>query len=103
MVPVRITVVERTFNEEASRTYAVPGLGLCEMHTVGHVYVSDGWNKPEGLCESAWQCMQHFVFTLSHGGGAFFKDWMKDKNIALISCNDGCRPVLFLVERMDQE
>ena len=50
MVPVRITVVERTFNEEASRTYAVPGLGLCELHTEGQVYVSDGWNKPEGLC-----------------------------------------------------
>ncbi|MBQ6592395.1 MAG: TIGR04076 family protein, partial [Solobacterium sp.] len=36
-------------------------------------------------------------------GGDFFKDWMKDKNKALISCNDGCRPVLFLVDRMDQE
>jgi len=103
MVPGRITVVERTFNEEASRTYAVPGLGLCELHREGQVYVSDGWNKPESLCESAWQCMQHFVFTLSHVGGDFFKDWMKDKNKALISCNDGCRPVLFLVERMDQE
>ncbi|MBR0477817.1 MAG: TIGR04076 family protein [Solobacterium sp.] len=71
----------------------------------GRTGLCQRWLEQAGrpLCESAWQCMQHFVFTLSHGGGDFFKDWMKDKNKALISCNDGCRPVLFLVERMGQE
>ncbi|MBQ3375169.1 MAG: TIGR04076 family protein [Erysipelotrichaceae bacterium] len=98
MKKVRITVIKRTFNEDVSENYGVKGLSLCELHQEGQVFVSNGWEKPEGLCESAWQCMSSFVFALSHGGRDFLKDWMKDKNTAVISCNDGCRPVVFLLE-----
>ena len=101
MKPVKITVVKRTFQKDVADAYAVKGLGLCELCKEGDEYVSNGWEKPEGLCESAWQSMSHFVFALSHGGEDFLKDWMKEKNSAVISCNDGCRPVIFHLERMD--
>ena len=101
MKPVRITVLKRTFNEDIALEYGVKGLGLCELHQEGQVFISNGWEKPEGLCESAWQCMHSFVFALSHGGSDFLKDWMKDENSAIISCNDGCRPVVFLAEAIN--
>ncbi len=103
MNKVRITVLRRTFNEDISRKYRVNGLGLCELHQEGQVFISNGWEKPEGLCESAWQSMHSFVFALSHGGRDFLKDWMKDKNSAVISCNDGCRPVVFLLEALEEQ
>ena len=102
MKKVRITVLKRTFNREIADQYAVKGLGLCELCQEGQIFISNGWEKPEGLCESAWQSMHSFVFALSHGGSDFLKEWMKDKNSAVISCNDGCRPVVFLLEGMDE-
>ena len=68
MKKVRITVLKRTFNREIADQYAVKGLGLCELCQEGQVFISNGWEKPEGLCESAWQSMHSFVFALSHGG-----------------------------------
>ena len=102
MNKVRITVLKRTFNEDISKQYRVPGLGLCELHQEGQIFISNGWEKPDGLCESAWQSMHSVVFALSHGGRDFLKDWMKNENSAVISCNDGCRPVVFLLEALDE-
>ena len=101
MKNVRITVLKRTFNEDIANKFAVDRFGLCELHKEGEEFISNGWEKPQGLCESAWQSMSHYVFALSHDGGNFLKDWMKDPVSAVISCNDGCRPVIFLLERIE--
>ena len=42
--------------------------------------------------------MEPFVTALAAGGGNFFDGWMKDPHSAMISCNDGFRPVSFLLE-----
>ena len=39
--------------------------------------------------------------TLAHGGGDLYDGWMKNKYSAMISCNDGFRPVSFLIEALD--
>ena len=62
------------------------------------VWVADGWQRPEGFCESAWESISPFAMTLAHGGGDFYDGWMKNPKSAMISCNDGFRPVSFLVE-----
>jgi len=36
--------------------------------------------------------------TLAHGGGNFYDGWMKNEKSAMISCNDGFRPVSFYIE-----
>ena len=38
-----------------------------------------------------------------HGGEDFYQGWMKNKKSAMISCNDGFRPVSFLIETMDED
>jgi uncharacterized repeat protein (TIGR04076 family) len=45
--------------------------------------------------------MEKFVKELAAGGGNFFDGWMKNPYSAMVSCNDGFRPVTFLLERVE--
>jgi len=72
----------------------------CDME-VGQVFIADGWLCPEGLCSSAWESMSPFVLALASGGGDFYDGWMKNPKSAMISCNDGFRPVSFLLETIE--
>ena len=82
--------------------YENPIQHACEMRE-GQVFVANGWERPEGFCVSAWESMSPFVMTLAHGGGDFYSGWMKDKKSAMISCNDGFRPVSFLLEALEAD
>lgn len=74
----------------------------CNMQ-VGQTFIANGWEKPDGLCDSAWETMSPFVLTLSCGGTGIYGNWMKNSRSALISCNDGFRPVSFLIEALDED
>ena len=69
----------------------------CDIE-VGQVFVSEHGEKPEGLCDGAWESMARFVKELAAGGGNFYGDWMKNPHSAMISCNDGFRPMSFYLE-----
>ena len=47
--------------------------------------------------------MSEFVKTLATGGGNFYDGWMKNPYSAMISCNDGFRPVSFYLETVEDE
>jgi len=74
----------------------------CDIE-LGRVYISENSEKPEGFCNSAWESISPFVMTLSHGGENFYDGWMKNPRSAMLSCNDGFRPVSFLLETLDEE
>ena len=82
--------------------YENPIQHACDLH-LGQTFLANGWEKPEGLCTSAWESMSPFVMTLAHGGENFYDGWMKNPKSAMISCNDGFRPVSFLIEALDEE
>ena len=82
--------------------YENPIQHACDIKE-GKVFIANGWERPEGFCLSAWESMSAFVLTLSHGGGDFYDGWMKNKKSAMISCNDGFRPVSFLIEALDED
>lgn len=68
MEKVKITVIRRTIIEDLLKEYGNPDLGLCSRHREGQVfYCSDGWQKPDGLCDNAWKSMMEYVMTLAHG------------------------------------
>ena len=77
--------------------YENPISHACDMK-IGQVFIADGWQRPDGFCESAWESISPFVMTLAHGGEDLYDGWMKNKRSAMISCNDGFRPVSFLLE-----
>ena len=102
MKKVRITVMRTARYDDLIERYENPIENACDMRE-GQVFVADGWRKPEGFCDSAWESLSPFVMTLAHGGGDFYDGWMKNRKSAMISCNDGFRPVSFLVEALDEE
>ena len=70
---------------------------------VGEVYIANGWVKPDGFCNSAWDTISPFVMALSYGAKDLYDGWMKNDKSAMISCNDGFRPVSFLLETMNEK
>ena len=87
----------RVEHHDLIEKYENPIEHACEME-IGKVYISQDAQKPDGLCNEAWTCMEKFVKELANGGGNFFDGWMKDPYSAMVSCNDGFRPVSFLIE-----
>ena len=47
--------------------------------------------------------MSPFVLALSHAGENFCNGWMKNPRSTMISCNDGFRPVSFLIEALEED
>jgi len=102
MKKVKISVIKRTAIDDLIKEYGRPDFGICTMHEEGQVYYcNDGPQKPEGLCDGAWICMSEYVMALAHGGQNFYDGWINNPNVAIISCNDGLRPVIFKVEAID--
>ncbi|WMJ23203.1 TIGR04076 family protein [Paludicola sp. MB14-C6] len=97
MQKIKITVMKQTIYPDLIEQYENPITHACDME-VGQVFIANGWEKPDGLCQSAWDSMSPFVMTLAHGGGNFYDGWMKNEKSAMISCNDGFRPVSFYIE-----
>ena len=102
MKKCKITVMRIARYEDLIAQYENPINHACNME-MGQVFIANGWEKPEGFCQSAWDTLSPFVLALSHGGGNFYDGWMKNPKSAMLSCNDGFRPVSFLVEALDED
>ena len=102
MKKVKITVMKMAHYQDLIETYENPIEHACSME-VGMTFIANGWQRPEGFCDSAWDSISAFVMTLSHGGEDLYDGWMKNKRSAMISCNDGFRPVSFLLETMEED
>ncbi len=100
MKSVKITVLKQTQYKDLIQKYENPIEHACTLK-VGDTFVSVNAQKPENLCDSAWESMEKFVKELAEGGGNFFDGWMKNKHSAMISCNDGFRPVTFYIETIE--
>lgn len=97
MNKVKITAVRQTVYPDLMEAYENPIEHACDV-AVGQSWVSIGGQRPEGMCPSAWESMRSFVDGLAHGEGNFFDGWMRNPMSAMISCNDGFRPVSFYLE-----
>lgn len=100
MKSCRITVMKKAFYPDLAAQYENPITHTCDLRE-GQVFFIEGDACPAGLCESAWETLRPFVSALAQGGGNFFDGWMRNPYAAMLSCNDGFRPVSFLVEALD--
>ena len=99
MKKCKITVKKITSYPDLISEYENKLKHTCDLN-VGNTFVTDG-KKPDGLCQSAWETLEPFITRLLNGEGNFFDGWMKNPKSAMLSCNDGFRPVTFLVELID--
>lgn len=100
MKKVRITAVRKIQHDDLMARYENPMEHACAV-CEGMQWVSCNGRKPSGLCSEAWKSMAPFVRALARGEGNFFDGWMKNPYSAMISCNDGFRPVSFYLETED--
>ncbi len=102
MKKIKIKAIRKACYDDLIEKYENPITNACDVEE-GQIFIANGWQRPDGLCESAWESMSAFVMTLAHGGEDLYNGWMKNKKSAMISCNDGFRPVSFLLEALDEE
>ncbi len=100
MTTVKITAIRKVCHRDLMALYENPIEHTCDIEE-GQVFYSEDGKMPEGMCESAWGSMEYFVKELAAGRGNFYDGWMKNPKSAMISCNDGFRPVSFYIEVVD--
>ena len=98
----KITAVRKARYDDLSQRYENPIQHACDV-AEGQTFFSVNGKQPDGLCDSAWESMRPFVEALARGEGNFYDGWMKDPYSAMISCNDGFRPVSFYIELIQHE
>ena len=102
MKKVRITVMRKANYPDLMAQYENPIEHACDV-SEGQVFLCNGWEKPENFCPSAWETLSPFVLALAHGAADFYDSWMKNPRSAMLSCNDGFRPVSFYLEALDED
>ena len=111
MSKCRITVMKQYYDEELADRYiqGCPGRELvpCRFFSqIGQSFVIDSsMEMPDGFCPYAWEsAIDKYAFAMVHGGGGFFGGtWMKNESEMITCCPDGIRPVVFHLQRLDEE
>ena len=96
MKNVKIKAVKIARHKDLSELYENNIEHACNIK-VGDEFISVNGKMPASFCKSAWNSIKPFVVSLAKGKGNFYDGWMKNPNSAMISCNDGFRPVSFYI------
>lgn len=87
--------------QDLADEYDFAELAPCPFHTVGQVFKAD-CGKLDGFCDEAWEAIHHYVFAMAHGAKTLFDGkWIAKEGVSINSCNDGIRPVVFKIERIE--
>lgn len=103
----KITVLEtKVFPEYQEKYLADPKSGPCPCFKPGDIFLleqDDFWHMLDGkFCSEAWDAISRYVYTALQGG-SIMKGWTNDEKMMIACCNDGTRPVIFKIERIDAE
>jgi len=107
---VKITVLRKELFDDLQKEYlADPMSGPCPLFEVGQEFIlerneqrDDFWNMMDGkFCSEAWDSISRYVYA-GLQGGSIMRGWTKDENVMIACCNDGVRPVIFKIERIDE-
>ena len=110
-VPVKhkckITVLRREFFQDLAEEYlANPDAGKCSLFEDGQEFIleqGDFFHMLDGkFCSEAWDAIGRYVYAALQGG-SIMRGWTKDEKMMISCCNDGVRPVIFKIERMDEK
>ncbi len=103
----KITVLRRElFQDLADQYLADPESGKCPYFQDGQEIMVDGEGffrmLHGGFCSEAWDCISRYVYAALQGG-SIMRGWTNDEKVMIACCNDGTRPVIFKLERIDEE
>lgn len=96
---VKITVLKRLVMDDIAEKYAPGGeIPPCHRCKEGDVFITDGRKVPEGFCVWAWADIFKDVLLVRQDA----KCGTADGKCQIVSCTDGFRPVVFLIEPWDE-
>ena len=101
----RITVLRRECFEDLQEKYlADPKSGKCPFFEDGQEFIvtmDDFFRMMHGkFCAEAWDAISRYVYAALQGG-SIMRGWTNDERVMIACCNDGTRPVIFKIERID--
>ena len=105
----KMTVIDKkVFGDLQEKYLADPKSGACPFYEVGAEYIFERygdedtfWTQGKGAhCSEAWDCFSRYVYTALQGG-SIMRNWTNDEHMMIACCNDGTRPVIFKIERLD--
>ena len=106
---VKITVIRRGYEKDLIEQFlANPQTGKCPVFQDGQEFLvtRENYNSfpyENNFCVAAWDVIKIKVYSALQGGNFYWEGWMKDKKQQILSCDDGVRPVVFLLEQIAQE
>lgn len=127
---VKLTVLDKKLYPELQREYCIDKeAGACPCYEIGDEFIftrygeeDDFWhggintvvNRAERAdgeefiaggvhyphCAEAWDAFSRYIYT-GLNGGAIMRNWMSNPKVMITCCQDGTRPVIFKIERLD--
>lgn len=103
----KITVLKRECYKDLQERYlADPESGPCPLFKDGQEFMVDNdsyFHMLDGkFCSEAWDCVSRYVYAALQGG-SIMRGWTNNEREMIACCNDGTRPVIFKIERIDEE
>lgn len=105
----KVTVLRRELFKDLQEKYlADPNSGVCPFYHEGQEFIferyknrDDFWTEGNGAhCAEAWDCISRYIYTALQGG-SIMRNWTNNEKMMIACCNDGTRPVIFKIERID--
>ncbi len=72
---------------------------ICPAFEIGDEFVTDG-RHPDGFCNAAFVDIYRYISSLRRGANY---SWMDVPGTAVACCTDGLRPVIFKIQRTDDQ
>lgn len=103
----KITVLRKELYQDLQEQYlADPNSGKCPFFEEGQEFIVEGddfFRMLNGkFCSEAWDCISRYVYSALQGG-SIMRGWTNDEKMMIACCNDGTRPVIFKLERIDEK
>ena len=96
---VKITVLKRLFSSNLVDNYTDSNdWKPCEMLKERQEFISENVEMPSGFCSWAWADIQKYVMALARGANFIGVK----PGLFITCCTDGFRPVIFKLERIDE-
>ena len=104
MPTCKVTVLKRTINQDLIDAYLddeYQAIGPCELLSEGQEFVIKDYSVvPDGFCASAWADIRKEILMVALGADM---PGIRQRGTLIVGCTDWFRPVIFKLERMEND
>lgn len=105
----KVTVIDKKcFDEYQSEYLAAPKSAACPFYNIGDEFIFERYGDEDTFwyannirqCAEAWECIDRYVYAAVEGC-SLMRKCTNDERTMIACCNDGARPVIFKIQRLD--